>query len=51
LRQTHTAELRAEGVDVGIISKQLGHRSIATTAQYLDHVAPWNVVEAIGMRG
>ena len=46
---THAAQLRAEGVDIGIISKQLGHRSIATTARYLDHIAPWAVVEA--MRG
>jgi site-specific recombinase XerD len=50
LRHTHAAELRAEGVDVGIISKQLGHRSIATTARYLDHIAPWAVVEARGRR-
>jgi len=34
-------------VDIGIISKQLGHRSIATTALYLDHITPWAVVEAI----
>jgi len=47
LRHTHAAELRAEGVDVGIISKQLGHRTIATTARYLDHIAPWSVVEAM----
>ena len=47
LRHTHAAQLRAEGVDIGIISKQLGHRSIATTARYLDHIAPWAVVEAI----
>ncbi|QKK08420.1 MAG: tyrosine-type recombinase/integrase [Planctomycetota bacterium] len=49
LRHTHAAQLRSEGVDIGIISKQLGHRSIATTARYLDHIAPWAVVEA--MRG
>jgi site-specific recombinase XerD len=48
-RHTHAAELRQEGVDIGIISKQLGHRSIATTARYLDHIAPMAVVEA--MRG
>jgi site-specific recombinase XerD len=48
-RHTHAAELRREGVDIGIISKQLGHRSIATTARYLDHIAPYAVVEA--MRG
>ena len=50
LRHTHAAELRAEGIDIGIISKQLGHQSIATTVRYLDHIAPWAVVEAIGGR-
>jgi site-specific recombinase XerD len=50
LRHTHAAQLRSEGVDIGIISKQLGHRSIATTARYLDHIAPVAVVEAIRAR-
>jgi integrase/recombinase XerD len=43
-RHTHAAQLRTEGVDIGIISKQLGHQSIATTARYLDHIAPVAVV-------
>lgn len=51
LRHTHAAELRSEGVDIGIISKQLGHRSITTTARYLDHISPWAVVEVVRMRG
>ena len=46
-RHTHAAELRSEGVDIGIISKQLGHRTIATTARYLDHIAPYAVIEAL----
>lgn len=50
LRHTHAAQLRSEGVDIGIISKQLGHRSIATTARYLDHIAPLAVVKAIASR-
>jgi site-specific recombinase XerD len=50
LRHTHAVELRREGVDIAIISKQLGHRSIATTARYLDHVAPFEVVEAMRQR-
>jgi site-specific recombinase XerD len=50
LRHTHAAQLRAEGVDIGIISKQLGHRSIATTARYLDHIAPQQVIEAMRKR-
>ena len=37
LRHTGAAELRTEGADIGVISKQLGHSSIATTARYLDH--------------
>ena len=50
LRHTGAAELRAEGVDIGIISKQLGHTSIATTARYLDHVAPVTVIRAMRTR-
>lgn len=51
LRHTHACELRSEGVDIGIISKQLGHASMAVTAQYLDHVAPQAVIDAIRARG
>ena len=50
LRRTHASELRQTGIDVGIISKQLGHSSIATTARYLDHVAPQAVVDAMRAR-
>lgn len=50
LRHTHAAELREEGVDIGIISKQLGHRGILTTIRYLDHIAPVAVVEAVRQR-
>jgi site-specific recombinase XerD len=50
LRHTHAAQLRAEGVDIGIISKQLGHRSIATTARYLDHIAPYQVIQVMQRR-
>jgi len=50
LRHTHAAQLRAEGVDIAIISKQLGHASITTTARYLDHLAPTAVIEAMRHR-
>lgn len=50
LRHTLAAEMRKEGKDIGIISKQLGHSSIATTARYLDHVAPAAVVDAMRSR-
>ena len=49
-RHTHAAQLRSEGVDIGIISKQLGHTSITTTARYLDHIAPMAVVDALRNR-
>ena len=50
LRHTHASELRSEGVDIGIISKQLGHSSTATTARYLDHVCPKAVIDAMKNR-
>ncbi len=50
LRHTHAAQLRAEGVDIAIISRQLGHASINTTARYLDHLAPRAVIEAMRSR-
>jgi site-specific recombinase XerD len=50
LRHTHASELRAEGFDLGVISKQLGHSSIATTARYVDHLNPQAVVDAIRSR-
>lgn len=50
LRHTLAAELREENEDIGIISKQLGHSNIGTTARYLDHVAPVKVIEAVSKR-
>lgn len=51
LRHTMAAELRAEGVDIAVISRQLGHRSITTTARYLDHIMPTAVIDAMRGRG
>ena len=50
LRHTHAAQLRAEGVDIAIISRQLGHASITTTACYLNRIAPTAVIEAMRRR-
>ena len=50
LHHTHAAQLRAEDVDIAIISHQLGHSSITTTARYLDHIAPTAVIEAMRRR-
>lgn len=50
LRHTHAAELRAEGIDVAVIRRQLGHRSLLTTVQYLDHLAPESVLGSMATR-
>ena len=50
LRHSHACELRQEGIDIGIISRQLGHSSTATTARYLDHVAPQAVIDTMRAR-
>jgi site-specific recombinase XerD len=50
LRHTHASELRSEGIDIGIIARQLGHSSIATTSRYLEHIAPTQVLATIRNR-
>ena len=50
LRHTHASELRAEGVDIAVIKRQLGHRSLLTTIEYLDHVQPASVLSAFTRR-
>jgi integrase/recombinase XerD len=50
LRHTHASELRAEGVDIAVIKRQLGHRSLLTTIEYLDHIEPQIVVGVIASR-
>jgi len=39
LRHTHASGLRAEGIDIAVIKRQLGHRSLMTTIEYLDHIS------------
>ncbi|MEX2624732.1 MAG: tyrosine-type recombinase/integrase [Acidimicrobiia bacterium] len=50
LRHTHAYELMMEGVEMPIIQKQLGHVSLATTAVYLNHIAPKQVIETMRKR-
>lgn len=47
LRHTFAAELEASGVPVSVISKLLGHHSIATTSRYLDHLTNRQAVAAL----
>ena len=50
LRHSFAAELARENVPLNLIQKQLGHASVATTSQYLDHIAPQQVIEAMRSR-
>jgi len=50
LRHTHAAELRAEGIDIAVIKRQLGHSSLLTTIRYLDHLEPSSVICIIAQR-
>ena len=50
LRHTGATELLREGVNIGIIQRQLGHASIATTHRYLNHLSPREVIETISSR-
>lgn len=50
LRHTMAAELAGEGVDLRVISAQLGHASIATTDRYVRHLMPQDVLRAISER-
>ena len=49
-RHTMAVEMMLEGCDVATISRQLGHFSIATTSQYLDHLSPQAVINAMKAR-
>jgi site-specific recombinase XerD len=44
-RHTHAVELLREGAPLTVIQKQLGHSNLATTARYLDHLLPREVIE------
>ncbi len=46
LRHTFAWELSQEGVAMPLIQRALGHSSLNTTAVYLDHLAPHDVINA-----
>ena len=46
-RHSGAVRLLRAGVDVGIISRALGHASIATTDRYINHLHPQMVIDAM----
>lgn len=50
LRHTHAYELAQEGVPIDVIRRQLGHSNLGTTARYINHLNPRDVVDAIRAR-
>jgi site-specific recombinase XerD len=50
LRHTGAVEMAEEGVDIRVISRQLGHGNVSTTHRYLDHLAPQAVLDAARAR-
>jgi len=50
LRHSMAAGMAAENVPVNVISQALGHSNSATTARYIDHIAPQQVIETMRHR-
>jgi site-specific recombinase XerD len=50
LRHTHAAEIAREGIPLHVIRRQLGHADLGTTARYIDHLTPQDVIDAIRAR-
>ena len=50
LRHTCAAEMAEEGIPLNEIQQQLGHKNIATTSGYLDHVRPQKLIDTMRAR-
>lgn len=50
LRHSFAAELAMENVPLPVIQHALGHSSAATTARYIDHIAPTQVIDTLKAR-
>ena len=47
LRHTFAVELDAKGTSLSVISKLLGHHSVATTMRYIDHLTNGQAIAAL----
>lgn len=45
LRHTFASDIAREGVPLHVIRKWLGHSDLSTTARYVDHLTPWDVID------
>lgn len=50
LRHAMACELAREGVNIPVLSRQLGHSNIATTSTYLQGITPLEVIDAMSTR-
>lgn len=50
LRHTLAYDMCREGVPLPLIQAQLGHNSLATTARYVSHFAPTELIRVMGQR-
>jgi site-specific recombinase XerD len=50
LRHSFASGLAQEGVTIPVISSALGHASVATTAVYLGHISPRQVIDTLRAR-
>lgn len=46
-RHSGACHLAGEGVDIRIVSKQLGHSNSAVTSRYIDHLRPDEVIDRV----
>ena len=50
MRHSFAASLADERVDIRIIQRALGHSSLGTTARYVDHLNPRDIIDALRAR-
>jgi integrase/recombinase XerC len=50
LRHSFASGLADEKVDLRIVQRALGHGSLSTTARYIDHLRPMDVIDALRAR-
>ena len=47
LRHTYAVNMLREGKNILLIQQMLGHKDLATTYRYLNHLDPWELIQAM----